>query len=172
MKPASRNRFLASIALAFASFTVAALLGMGGTARATDYTYGSITENFTITASDQARVLGAGITASGTLSPDYGAVYDRGSDQDATYMHFSNLSALTGTTINGDVNLNLTVNDQYGGAINNGIIGTATSAWTTSSATPGITTFTPVAAPNQTYANGATPPGRSAMPPSLAHDPG
>ena len=108
------------------------------------------------------------MTASGTLSADNGAVYDRGSDQDATYMHFNPLFSLVGTTINGDVNLNLTVNDEYGGAINNGIIGTATSAWTTTSETPGITTFTPVAAPNANLSNGRRPPGQSAMPPSLA----
>ena len=54
MKPVSRNRFLAH-SLASVSITAAALLGMGGSARAVDYTYGSITENFTITASDQAR---------------------------------------------------------------------------------------------------------------------
>ncbi len=124
-------------------------------AQATDYSYGSVTDNFTITASDQARVQGAGTTASGTLSADNGAVYDRGSDQDATYMHF-NLASLSGMTINGNVNLNLTVWNNWGGAINNGIIGTAASAWTTTSATPGITTFTPVAVPNQTYDNGAT----------------
>ncbi len=151
MKPKS-NPFLRSALLTAA---VAAFL-CAPSAQATDYSYGSITENFTITASDQARVLGSGTTASGTLSADNGAVYDRGSDQDATYMHFNSLLALVGTTINGDVNLNLTVNAQYGGELFNGIIGTAASTWTTTSATPGITTFTPVTAPNATYTTGQT----------------
>jgi autotransporter-associated beta strand protein len=138
------------------SLRAAAAIGLAASsAQAVDYNFGSITDNFTITASDQARVQGVS-TGTGTFSDNgFGGVYDRGAAQDALYMHF-NLGSLSGATINGDVNLNLTVNATWGGAINGGIIGTATSAWTYPGSAPGITTFTPVSAPNGTFTNGQT----------------
>ena len=97
-------------------------------AHATDYNFGTITENFTLTPTDHARALPGG-TASGITFNDngWGGVYDRGSDRDATYMHFD-LSSLAGSTINGTVNFNLTIDATYGGAINGGIVGSATNA--------------------------------------------
>jgi len=124
---------------------------------AADFNFGSVTENFSIGATSQARVQGVG-SVTGTFSDaGFGGVYDRGANQDALYMKFDLASLVAaGATINGDVNLNLTINATWGGAINNGIIGTANGAWSTSGAAPGFTAFTPVAAPNATFTTGQT----------------
>ena len=119
--------------------SIAALLTIATRIHAADYNFGSITENFTLTATDQARATPGG-TASGVGFNDNGpgGVYDRGSDRDATYMHF-NLSSLAGGTINGTASLNLTIDASYGGAINSGVVGSATNAWSYPGTTGGIT---------------------------------
>jgi len=150
------NSFLRSALLTAATLA----LGIVGSAHAENYHYGSAgAENFTINLTGMASVQGAGIAATGTFTSNaFGAVYDRGADQDATYIHFD-LSPLEGTTINGEVNLNLTVDAQYGGGLYGGIIGTAAAAWTAApgAPAPGITPFTPVAAPaDGVYTTGQT----------------
>lgn len=123
--------------------------------QAADYNYGSITENFSISATDQARRQGGGTTAGLALGDNgWGAVYDRGAGRDATYMHF-NLSSLAGGTINGTVNLSWTIDATYGGTINGGIVGSATNAWSYPGNTGGITAISG-ADPSGSYSNGQT----------------
>lgn len=121
---------------------------------AADFNFGMASYDFSISATDRARVIGLGI-APGALADSGGSVYQRSADRDATYLHFD-LSPLVGTTINGDVNLNFTVDAYWGGAINNGIIGTPAAAWSFPGNAPGISTFTSVAAPNRNYTSGET----------------
>ncbi len=133
---------------------IAMLLGSSG-AHAVDYNFGSTLSNFTLTATDQARGLGTGATAGiGFNDNTFGSVYDRGAARDATYMHF-NLSSLAGATISGMVNLNLTIDATYGGAINGGVVGSATNAWSYPGTTGGITTISG-ANPSGTYTSGQT----------------
>ena len=161
MKPASRNRFLASLALAFrnpylspAIVVVATVIGTNS-AHAVDYNFGFGAQDLTIIASDQARGIGAGASVGTGFSDNgWGSVFDRGADRDTTYMHF-NLASLAGLTINGSVNLNLTINAQYGGAINSGVVGSANSAWSYPGTTPGFTAISG-ADPSGSYSTGQT----------------
>ena len=122
---------------------------------AVDYSFGSITENFTITATDHARGIGTGLSSGLALNDnDLGSVYDRGADRDTTYMHFD-LAPLAGTTINGIVNLNLLIDTTYGGAINGGIVGSAAGSWGFPGNTPGISVI-PGADPSGSYSSGQT----------------
>jgi autotransporter-associated beta strand protein len=132
------------------------ILLASSSAQAADYNYGSTTENFTFSATDQARKMGGGTTAGLALGDNgWGAVYDRGGDRDVTYMHF-NLSSIAGATINGTVNLSWTIEATYGGAINGGIVGSATNAWSYPGGnTGGITTISG-ADPSGNYSNGQT----------------
>lgn len=131
------------------------ILLASNSAQAVDYNYGSVTENFTISATDQARTQGGGTTAGLGLGDNgWGAVYDRGGDRDVTYMHF-NLAPLAGGTINGTVNLSWTIDATYGGAINGGIVGSATNAWSFPGNTGGITTISG-ADPSGSYSSGQT----------------
>jgi autotransporter-associated beta strand protein len=139
-------------------FGSAAVIGLGASAaQAIDYNFGTVTENFTLPASRQARVFGVS-TGTGTFNDNsFGGVYDRGAAQDALYMGFDlEFMTLAGATINGDVNLNFTVNAGFGGALNNGIIGTPNGAWNFPGSAPGFTPFTPVSAPNATFTTGQT----------------
>ena len=123
--------------------SIAALLTMATRIHAADYNFGSITENFTLSATDQTRGIGAGVSSGVAFSDNgWGSVYDRGvdADRDATYIHF-NLSTLAGGTINGTASLNLTIDATYGGAINSGVVGSATNAWSYPGTTGGITTI-------------------------------
>lgn len=124
-------------------------------ARAVDYNFGSITENFTLTATDHARALPGGTAAGVTFNDNgWGGVYDRGSERDATYMHFD-LSSIAGGTINGTVNLNLGIDATYGGAINSGVVGSATNAWSYPGTSGGITAISG-ADPSGNYTTGQT----------------
>ena len=153
MLPAFRNRSR----LTFPSLGLAACAVVLGAlpARAVDYSFGAVTENFSIPASDRARTIGLGVSSGSFNDNEVGSVYDRGADRDATYLYFD-LSPLAGTTIHGDVHLNFTVDDYWGGTINNGIIGKPSAAWNYPGDAPGVATFTPVAAPNRVYTNGET----------------
>lgn len=82
--------------------TSIAALALGSAAHAVDYNFGSVTQNFTLTATDQARAIGNNL---GTFNDNKGAIYWRGAPNDVTYAHF-NLASLAGGTINGTVNLN------------------------------------------------------------------
>ena len=137
--------------------TSVAAIGLACTTQAANYNFGAVTADFTIQLSDMARVQGVG-TSSGTFdSSGSGSVYDRGANQDATYMHFD-LAPLAGTTMIGNVNLNLTVDTTWGGGLYAGIIGTANGAWSAAngSTAPGMSPFTSVSAPNALYTNGQT----------------
>lgn len=137
--------------------TSVAAIGLACTTQAANYNFGAVTADFTIQLSDMARVQGVG-TSSGTFdSSGSGSVYDRGANQDATYMHFD-LAPLAGTTMIGNVNLNLTVDTTWGGGLYAGIIGTANAAWSAAngSTAPGMSPFTSVSAPNALYTNGQT----------------
>ena len=153
MKP----KYKSASSLRTAILAVPSFIFFASTAsQAADYNYGSVTENFTFTATDQARKMGGGTTAGLALGDNgWGAVYDRGSDRDVTYMHF-NLSSIAGATINDTVNLSLTIDATYGGAINGGIVGSATNAWSYPGGnTGGITTISG-ADPSGNYSNGQT----------------
>jgi hypothetical protein len=137
-----------------ACFLTAAFLA-AGQACAVDYNFGSITENFNLTATDHARGIGTGVSPGLAFNDNtLGSVFDRGADRDTTYMHF-NLASLAGTTINGSVSLNLLIDTTYGGAINGGIVGSANGSWGFPGNTPGITTI-PGADPSGAYSNGQT----------------
>jgi len=153
MKP----KYNSASSLRTAIFAVPSFIFFASTAsQAADYNYGSVTENFTFSATDQARKMGGGTTAGLALGDNgWGAVYDRGGDRDVTYMHF-NLSSIAGATINGTVNLSWTIEATYGGAINGGIVGSATNAWSYPGGnTGGITTISG-ADPSGNYSNGQT----------------
>ena len=122
---------------------------------AVDYGFGSITENFTITATDHARGIGTGISPGLAFNDNaLGSVYDRGAERDTTYMHFD-LAPLAGTTIHGTVNLNLLIDTTYGGTINGGIVGRAAGPWGFPGNTPGISAI-PGADPSGVYLSGQT----------------
>jgi len=143
-----------SLLRTFQGLAVAALIC--SSAHAADYNYGSFTQNFTITANNSARAMGNALSTFNNQGPPL-AVYWRGTASDVSYANFD-LSSIAGGTINGGVNLNFTVDATYGGAINNGQVWTANSAWTgvASSATPGLTAITSSTGPNQTYTTGQT----------------
>jgi autotransporter-associated beta strand protein len=132
---------------------VATLLSITA-AQAVDYNFGpSVTENFTFLATDQARGIGTGTAAGlGLNDAGWGSVYNRGANRDTTYMHFD-LSSIGTGTINGTVNLSWVIDSTYGGAINGGIVGSATNAWTFPGTTGGITTISG-ANPSGNYSNG------------------
>jgi len=118
MKPSIRNPFLGS----------ALLLG-AASVQAVDYNFGDNLTTFSVTASDSARTIGGSSGGTPAFNDSgLGSVYDRGGDQDVTYMHFD-LSPLLGGTISGDVSLNLSINAQFGGAMNNGLVATPNAAW-------------------------------------------
>lgn len=152
MKP----KYQSASSLRNAIFAIPSYILLASTAsQAADYNYGTATENFSLSATDQARRQGGGTTAGLGLGDNgWGAVYDRGGDRDVTYMHF-NLSSLAGGTINGTVNLSWTIDATYGGTINGGIVGSATNAWTYPGSTGGITTISG-ADPSGNYSNGQT----------------
>jgi autotransporter-associated beta strand protein len=152
MKP----KYQSASSLRTAIFAIPSYILLASTAsQAADYNYGTATENFSISATDQARRQGGG-TASDLAFGDngWGAVYDRGGDRDVTYMHF-NLSSLAGGTINGTVNLSWTIDATHGGIINGGIVGSATNAWSYPGNTGGITTIIG-ADPSGSYSSGQT----------------
>lgn len=130
--------------------SIAALLSVSS-ALAVDYSFGA-TQNFTISATDQARSIGNGATFNNNTG-DMG-VYWRGSSSDVTYLHF-NLGSLDGGTINGTVNLNFTVNAQYGDNITNGQVSTANVAWTYPGSAPGFTAIGDSALLNGNFGTGS-----------------
>ena len=140
----------------FARAFIAAAIGLGSSARATDYSFGSVTENFNINATDQCR--SAWWEPSKFYNNEMGVehLYVEG-NKGATYTHF-NLSSLGGKTISGSVNLNFTVAEYGGGYISNGQVSTADTEWTFSSGgtTPVYTAIPGSTGPNGTFANGTT----------------
>jgi autotransporter-associated beta strand protein len=131
-------------------------LMLGSSAQAADYNYGSGTQNFNITATDQARAMGWSV---GTFNNSTGDtdIYWRGTASDVAYLHFD-LSTLAGKTIVGNVSLNQTVNAQYGGNISNGQVSTANAAWTYSNggSTPGFTAIGDSPLLNGNFSDGST----------------
>jgi autotransporter-associated beta strand protein len=132
-------------------------LAAANTAFAVDYNYGSGTANFSISASDTSRAMGSNLTTFNNNTGDMG-IYWRGSACDATFMHFD-LSSLQGVTINGTVNLNYTVNGQWGGGIYGAQVFTADAAWTgvPASAAPTFAAIAGATAPaDGNYSSGQT----------------
>ena len=128
MKPSIRNPFLGS----------ALLLG-AASVQAADLNFGDTLTTFSLTASDSARTIGGSSGGTpGFNDSGLGSVYDRGVDQDVTYFHFD-LSPLLGGTITGDASLNLRIDAQHGGAINDGLVATPNGAWSFPGASPGFT---------------------------------
>jgi autotransporter-associated beta strand protein len=125
-------------------------------ATATDYHFGSISQNFTIPSTDCARDLSADGNideANGSLS-----IYWRGASSDSSYLHFDLSSLQSGTGLGGPVSLNCVVNATWGGSVTGSQISTANGAWTaaTGTAAPGFTAISGATNASGNYNHGAT----------------
>ena len=114
-----------SVSLSILGTTGFVLLG-SMSLHATDYNFGSVTENFTLQATDKGRTI-APATTFNNISGGTG-IYWRGTASDATYMHFD-LGTLQGMTLNGDVSLNLVVDTTYGNQMTGSKVNTPNAAW-------------------------------------------
>lgn len=108
-------------------FSVACTLLTVAVSQAADYNYGALTaQPFTVTATEQARVIGSATTFNDN---SLGSIFDRAGVCDKHYMRFD-LSRFAGKVIFGNVSLNLVIDANWGGAINSGVLSTADSSWT------------------------------------------